>query len=232
VATTPAARRPTAGPSSSSDGIEAVSSRSASATAESSQPGHLEREVTVVIALEPRDSFFTQERVRKPSNRVRPGRRQLFDWDQCRGHTKARRPVHREKNVGRAAPQRKRQEVDDLERKPFRPDGTVDQRPREPLCAAHGSTTLTDSADRATNFWDLGVGFRQSLCCCSSEFQSRRLKILGAPVEGRFPDMRASWLSAAFDPTALGHETGMRLARLDRTNSGPRPTEQGRRRSC
>src|SRR5437588_11473172 len=104
------------------------------------------------MLLELGDSSFAQERVREPSNRVRPGRRQLFDRNQCRGYTKAWRAVHREKNVGRATPQRQRQEVDDLGRKALRPDGTVRERPRDALRATHGPITLTDSADRATKF--------------------------------------------------------------------------------
>src|SRR5437867_5890501 len=39
-------------------------------------------------------------------------------------HTKAGWPVNREKTVRRASPQRERQELDDLARKPLRPDDT------------------------------------------------------------------------------------------------------------
>src|SRR5207245_3153193 len=108
------------------------------------------------MLLEPGDSTLAQERVREPRNRVRPWRRQLFDRGQRRGHTKAGRAVNREENVGRAAPQRQRQELDDLGRKPFRPDGTVRERPRGARFATPGTIKLPDTSYRVTTFRDHG----------------------------------------------------------------------------
>src|SRR5207249_7281373 len=132
--------------------------------AESGEPRDLEREVTVLPLLQLGDSPLAQECVREPNNRVGPRRRQLFYRGQRRRHTQAWRPVHSEQNVGRAAPQRERQELDDLGRKLLWPDDTERRElgARNALCVAHERITLADFTDRR-----------------SSEFQSRGHKNFG-----------------------------------------------------
>src|SRR5207249_5759503 len=94
-----------------------------------------------------------QEWLREPSNRIGVGWRELFDRGQCRGHTDAGRPINREQNIGRAAPQRERQEVDHRARKPLRPDDTERRELRDhaALYIAHEKITLADFADLATH---------------------------------------------------------------------------------
>src|SRR3989454_11692766 len=132
--------------------------------AESGEPRHLEREVTVPLLLQLGDSPLAQECVREPTNRVGPGRWQLFDRGQRPGHTKAGRPVNREENVGRAAPQRERQELDDLGRKSLRPDDTERRElgARDALCVADENYTLADFTDLTTNFRDRWTRLRPS----------------------------------------------------------------------
>src|SRR3989441_1074406 len=88
------------------DGVSRPTSLVVERAAESGEPRYLEREVTVLLLLQLGDSPLAQECVREPNNRVGPGRRQLFHRGQFRGHAQAWRPIHRQKNVGRAAPQR------------------------------------------------------------------------------------------------------------------------------